>query len=180
MYYVKCPWYNLDIIYILAFKEDLAPSELDAQQKNYNIYQNTVHNPPEHCGCGTAAEIAYMGHNTGCVEFQYIHKGESYEVLLTILKKRKKVIFSGCTNIQSKRPRLDSAMMDEEAKEATEAVPEVQKVPEAKEIQPNLSQEPTDSLSLLADAALDTSNATQPNTQQNALQNPLLILLQNL
>ena len=36
-----------------------------------------------------------MGHNTGCVEFQYIHERESYEVFLAILKKRKKVTFSG-------------------------------------------------------------------------------------
>ena len=54
----------------LIVQEDLSPSELAAQQKIYNIYQNTIHNTPEHCGCGTAAEIAYMGHNTGCFEFQ--------------------------------------------------------------------------------------------------------------
>ena len=48
-----------------------------------------------------------------------------------------------------------------------DAIPEVQKVPKAKEVQPNLSQEPKDSLSVLADAALATSNATKPNTQPN-------------
>ena len=63
------PWYNPDVIYITDFQEDLSPSELAAQEKIYNIYQNTIHNLPEHCGCETAAEIAYMGHNTGCVEF---------------------------------------------------------------------------------------------------------------
>ena len=102
IHHVKCPWFHPDIIYIIDVKEDLSPSELAAQQKIYNIYQNTVHNPPEQCGCGTAAEIAYMGHHTGCVEFQYIHERESYEVLFAILKKRKKVTFSEHTNIQSK------------------------------------------------------------------------------
>ena len=68
----------------LIFKKNLLPSELTAQQKIYNIYQNTIHNTPEHCGCGTAAEIAYMGHNTGYFEFQYIQERESYEVLLVI------------------------------------------------------------------------------------------------
>ena len=58
--------------------------------------------------------------------------------------------------------------MNEETKEATgEEVSEVQKVPEAKNIQPNLSQEPTDSLSVLADVTLPTSDTTQPNTQLN-------------
>ena len=59
-------------------------------------------------------------------------------------------------------------MMNEETKEATEEdVSEIQKVPEAKKIQPNLPQEPTDSLSVLADVALPTSDTTQPNTQPN-------------
>ena len=93
IHHKQCPWYNPDIIYIIDFQEDLSPSKLAAQQKIY-IYQNTIHNPPEHCGCGTAAEIAYMGHSTGCVEFQYIHERESYEVLLGVLKMRKKVTFS--------------------------------------------------------------------------------------
>ena len=98
---------------------------------------------------------------------------ESYEVLLAILKKEKRVTCSVCTNFQLKRPSLDSAMIDEEAKEATEEVPEAQKVPKAKKIQPNLSQELTDSLSVLADTPLATSNVTQPNTQPNDPQKSL-------
>ena len=105
IHHEQCPWYSPDVIYIIDFQEDLSPSKLVAQQKIY-IYQNTIHNPPEHCGCGTAAEIAYMSHNTGCIEFQYIHERESYEVLLAILKKRKKVTFTECSTNQSKRPRL--------------------------------------------------------------------------
>ena len=108
IHHVQCPWYHPDVIYIIDFQEDLSFSELAAQQKIYNIYQNTIHNPPEHCGCGTAAEIAYMGHNTGCFEFQYIHERESYEVLLAILKKRKRVSFTGCPFTKNKRPRLQS------------------------------------------------------------------------
>ena len=167
IHHVQCPWYNPDVIYIIDFQEDLSPSELAAQQKIYNIYQNTIHNPPEHCGCGTAAEIAYMGHNTGCIEFQHIHERESYEVLLAILKKRKKVSFTGCPFSKNKRPRLQSPKLDAEAKDDTEEIPVVQKTPRAKEVPSNLSQEPTESLSVLADVALATSDTTQPDTQPN-------------
>ena len=165
IHHAQSPWYNPDVIYIIDFQQDLSPSELAAQQKIYNIYQNTIHNPPEHCGCGTAAEIAYMGHNTGCFEFQYIRERESYEILLAILKKRKKVTFTGCSSNQSKRSRLHSPKLNEETKE--EEVPEIQKVPKTRKIQPNLSQEPTESLSVLADVALATSDTTQPDTQPN-------------
>ena len=103
-----------------------------------------------------------MGHNTECVEFQCIHERESYEVLLAIPKKRIKVTFSGCSNNQPKRPRLHSPKLNEEAKCVTEEVPEVQKVPQAKGIQPNLSQKPT---------AVVTPNTTvtQPNDPPNSL-----------
>ena len=160
IHHEQCPWYNPDVIYIIDFQEDLSPSELAAQQKIYNIYQNTIHNTPEHCGCGTAAEIAYMGHNTECAEFQYIHERESYEVFFAILEKRKKVTFSGCSNNQSKRPRLHFPRINEEHNEDTEVL-EVQKVPTAK-VQPNLSQKPT---------AVVTPNATytQPNDPPESL-----------
>ena len=109
-----------------------------------------------------------MGHSTGCVNFQYIHGRESYEVLLAILKKRKKVTFTGCSNNLSKRPRLHSPKVNEQINEATEEeVPEVENVPEAGNIQPNLSLEPTESLSMLADVALATSVTSQPDTQPN-------------
>ena len=70
----KCTWYDPDTIYILDTQGDLSPSEKAAQQKMYYQYLETLHNQPEQCGCGIAAEIAYMGHHTGCIEFQYVHE----------------------------------------------------------------------------------------------------------
>ena len=95
-----------------------------------------------HCRCFTTCTwIQYttqqntvvVDHNTGCNEFQYIHERES-QVILAILKKRKKVSFSGCPLSKNKRPRLQSPKLDEEAKDDTEEVPEVQKTPRAKEV----------------------------------------------
>ena len=156
----KCEWYEPETIYILDTQGDISASEEAAQQKIYHMYLNTLNNPPEHCGCGTAAEIAYMGHNTGCVEFQYIHERESYEVLLAILKMRKKVTFSKGSKSKSKRHRLHSPIINEEGKGDAE-VPKMQKVPKAK-LQPNLSQKPT---------AVVTPNATytHPNDPPKSL-----------
>ena len=138
------------------------------------MYQNTSNNPPENCGCGTAAAIAYMGHNTGCLEFKHIHEREPYEGLLAILKKRKKVTFAGDSDRQTKRPRLDSTVENEDkdgSKENTNAVNEAQKVPRTKEIQPiDLAKATTDSLAVLADTALAISNATQPNTHPDLVE----------
>ena len=55
IHFSKCPWYNPDIIYILDNDNDLSTSELAAQQKIYKMYQSTPNNPPESCGCVTAA-----------------------------------------------------------------------------------------------------------------------------
>ena len=74
VHFTTCPWYNPDIIYILDTKGDLSTSEQAAQQKIYQMYHKTLNNPPESCGCGTAAERAYMGHNTGCIEFLHLHE----------------------------------------------------------------------------------------------------------
>ena len=163
IHHVQCPWYHPDVIYIIDFQEDLSSIELSAQQKIYNIYQNTIHNPPEHCGCGTAAEIAYMGHTTGCFKFKYIHERESYEVLLAILKKRKKVSFAGGPANKIKRPRLQSPNLDAEARDDSEEIPVVQKTPRAKEVPFNLSQESQYSFPLIADTADSTSIAALPN-----------------
>ena len=73
--------------------------------------------------------------------------------------------------IETKRPRLDSTVKTEDKDDAKDEVPEVQKVPRAKKIQPNLPHTPMDALSVVADAALTTSNTIQPN-------NPFQILLQ--
>ena len=52
--------------------------------------KNSQNMQQESCGCGTAAEIAYMGHKSICEEFQWIYERSSYEMLLAVLKKRKK------------------------------------------------------------------------------------------
>ena len=126
VHFTTCPWYNPDIIYILDTKGDLSTSEQAAQQKIYQMYQNTLNNPPESCGCGTAAEIAYMGHNTGCIEFLHLHERESYEVLLAILKKRKKVTFYDDTVVEQKRAKLDSTVEATGKDDVTGEIPEVQ------------------------------------------------------
>ena len=90
---IGCEWYDPNIIYILEAQDDISDSEEAAQQKIYDLYMksmNSSHYQTENCGCGSAAEIAYMGHHTGCSEFQYVHERESYEVLLALLKKKKK------------------------------------------------------------------------------------------
>ena len=71
------------------------------------MYQNTQNGQQELCGCGTAAEVAYLGHKSSCEAFQWIHERSSYEMLLAILKERKKVtLFENIK--QNKRPRLQS------------------------------------------------------------------------
>ena len=50
---------------------------------------------------------AYLGHKSTCEEFQWIHERSSYEMLLAISKKRKKVnLYENFQ--QHKRPRLQS------------------------------------------------------------------------
>ena len=137
IHHVQCPWYHPDVIYIIDFQEDLSSIELAAQQKIYNIYKDTIHNPPENCGCGTAAEVAYMGHNTACFKFKYIHERESYVVLLAILQKTEKV--TGCPTNRKKKPSLQSSKHDAKARGDSEEIPVVQNVPRAKEVPFDLS-----------------------------------------
>ena len=88
----QCPWYHPEVINVPDIKNTLSTSEQAAQGKIYDIYhQNSQKMQQESCGCGTAAEIAYMGHKSTCVEFQWIYERSSYEMLLVVLKKRKKV-----------------------------------------------------------------------------------------
>ena len=97
----KCVWYDSNYINIPDTRNDLSISEQAAQGKIYDMYQNTQNGQQESCGCGTAAEIAYLGHKSTCEEFQWIHERSSYEMLLANLKNRKKVTlfgnFSGTT-----------------------------------------------------------------------------------
>ena len=90
-------------------RNDLSISEQAAQRKIYDMYQNTQNGQQEPFGCGTAAEIAYLGHKSTCEEFQWIHERSSYEMLLANLQKRKKVtLFGNYQQQKNKRPRLQS------------------------------------------------------------------------
>ena len=68
--------------------------------------KTTQNGQQELCGCGTAAEIAYLGHKSTCEGFQWINERSSYEILLAILKKRKKMTLFENIEQQNKRPRL--------------------------------------------------------------------------
>ena len=119
----NCEWYDPDTIFILDAINDISASEEAALQQIYDLYMaslNSSHPHKEKCGCGTAAEIAYMGHLTSCDEFQYIHERESYEVLLARLKKKKRVSFPGCPFNKRKRPRLQSPRYKAPAKDDEE------------------------------------------------------------
>ena len=110
----QCPWYHPDVINVPDISNNLSTSEQAVQGKIYAVYQNTQNGPQELCGCGTAAEIAYLGHKSTYEEFQWIHERSSYEMLLAILKKRKKVNFFEYIKPQNKRPRLQSTNNKEE------------------------------------------------------------------
>ena len=150
----SCEWYDSDIIYILEAPDDISASEEAAQQKIYDLYMksmSTSHQQKESCGCGSAAEIAYMGHHTGCSEFQYVHERESYEVLLALLKKKKKkkVSFPRCPFNKNKRPRLHSPKYKMPSSEDTDE----KKKPEAR-----LSQKTIDLLAEAAESAFDADS----------------------
>ena len=105
----QCPWYHPEVINVPDIENTLSTSEQAAQGKIYDMYhQNSQNVQQESCGCGTAAEIAYMGHKSTCVEFQWIYERSSYEMLLAVLKKRKKVTLFENIQQQCKRPRLKS------------------------------------------------------------------------
>ena len=104
----QCPWYHPDVINVPDIENTLSTSEQAAQGKIYDMYHQNTQNGQESCGCGTAAEIAYLGHKSTCEEFQWIHERSSYEMLLAVLKKRKKVTFFENFQQQHKRPRLQS------------------------------------------------------------------------
>ena len=116
----KCVWYNPNYINISDTRNDLSISEQATQGKIYDMYQNTQNGQQESCGCGTAAEITYLGHKSTCEEFQWIHERSSYEMLLAILKKRKKVtLFENFKQQQNKRPRLQSTSDSSKKEEIT-------------------------------------------------------------
>ena len=105
----QCPWYHPEVINVPDIENTLSTGEQAAQGKIYDMYhQNTQNVQQESCGCGTAAEIAYMGHKSTCVELQWIYERSSYEMLVATLKKRKKVTLFENFQQQHKRPRLQS------------------------------------------------------------------------
>ena len=114
----KCVWYNPNYINVPDTRNDLSTSEQAAIGKIYRLYENTRLSGLELCGCGTAAEIAYMGHLTPCEELQ-IDERSSYEMLLAILKKRKKVSLFENIQQQNKRPRLQSTSDSSNKEEIT-------------------------------------------------------------
>ena len=93
----SCSWYDSDNIYMIESHADLSISEKAAQQKIDKIYMDTQNNLPDECGCGTQASISYMGHSTSCDDVKHIYERESYEVLLAILNKKKKLSFDAET-----------------------------------------------------------------------------------
>ena len=105
----QCSWYHPEVINVPDIENTLSSSEQAAQGKIYDMYhQNTQNGQKESCGHGTATEIAYMGHKSTCVEFQWIYERSSYEMLLAVLKKRKKVTLFENIPQQHKKPRLQS------------------------------------------------------------------------
>ena len=154
----KCVWYNPNYINIPDTRNDLSTSEQAAQGKIYDMYQNTQNGQQELCGCGTAVEIAYLGHKSTCEEFQWIHERSSYEMLLAILKKRKKVtLFDNIK--QNKRPRLQSTSDSSNKKEIIKDV----KI-ETNMDNPSTSNTAPSSLAVLAEV-------TQSHSSQSSLPN---------
>ena len=101
----QCPWYHPEVINVPDIENTLSTNEQAAQGKIYDMYHQNSHNmQQESCGCGTAAEIAYMGHKSTCVEFQWIYERISYEMLLAVLRKRKKLTL--VENFQQQQKRL--------------------------------------------------------------------------
>ena len=127
-----CEWYDPDITYILEAQDDISDSEEAAQQKIYDFYMKSLNSSlyqKESCGYGSAAEIAYMGYHTGCSEFKYVHERESYEVLLALLKKKKRVSLPECPFNRKKRPRLQSPQHAVPCKDDKDERPKCAKTP---------------------------------------------------
>ena len=155
----------------LLKENTLSTSEQAAQGKIYDMYhQNSQNVQQESCGCGTAAEIAYMGHRSTCVEFQWIYERSSYEMLLAVLKKRKKVTLFENFQQQYKRPRLQSPSGDGTNEDITNTTKtDVNMDNPSTSTTPNTA---TNSLAVLAEVA-----QSQPHSSQISL--PDLIGEQN-
>ena len=158
----KCPWDHPEVINVPDIENTLSTSELAAQGKIYDLYhQNSQNMKQELCGCGTAAEIAYMGHKSICEDFQWMNERSSYEMLLAVLKKRKKATL--CENFQQqhKRPRLQSPSGDGTSEDSSN--------PNQADVNmdnPNTSTNPTTAtnpLAVLAEVAQSQSQSSLPD-----------------
>ena len=151
----KCPWYHPEIINVPDIENTLSTSEQAAQGKIYDLYhQNSQNMKQESCGCGTAAEIAYMGHRSICEEFQWMH-----EMLLAVLKKRKKANLYENFQQQHKRPRLQSPSGDGTNEDSSDP-----KQTDVNMDNPNTSTTPitaTNPLAVLAEVAQSQSHSSQ-------------------
>ena len=157
-----CPWYHPEVINVPDIENTLSTSEQAAQGKIYDLYHHHSQNmKQELCGCGTAAEIAYMGHKSTCEEFQWMNERSSYEMLLAVLKKRRKATL--CENFQQqhKRPRLQSPSSygtEEDSSNPSQA--------DVNMDNPNTSPNPTTAtnpLAVLAEVAQSHSQSSLPN-----------------
>ena len=164
----NCPWYHPEVINVPDIENTLSTSEQAAQGKIYDLYhQNSQNMKQELCGCGTAAEIAYMGHKSICEDFQWMNERSSYEMLLAVLKKRKKATLCENFEQQHKRPRLQSPSGDgtnEDSSNPNQA--------DVNMDNPNTSTNPTTAtnpLAVLAEVAQSQSQSSLPdvNGEQN-------------
>ena len=163
----KCVWYNPNYINISDTRNDLSISEQAAQGKIYDMYQNTQNGQQELCGCGTAAELAYLGHKPTCEEFQWIHERGFYKVLLAILKKRKKVTLFENIQQQNKRPRLQSTSDSSNKKEIIKDV-KIETIMD----NPSTSNTALSSLAVLAEVAQSHSSQSSLGEQNGGADCP--------
>ena len=116
-------------------------------------HQNTQNDQQESCGYGAADETAYMGHKSTCAEFQWVYERSSYEMLLAVLKKRKKVTLFENFQQQHKRPRLQF-LSDTDTKED---ITKDAKTDDHMD-NPNTSTSASDPLTVLAEVAQSQSS----------------------
>ena len=106
--------------------------------------------------------IAYMGHSSSCDEFKHIHKRKSHEVLLTILNKKKKLLFGVETEFDPTKQNSDVQVdADADIADTTQVVHS----PCAKEATFELNNTSPNALSMLAKNVTSTQNL--PNNHPN-------------
>ena len=122
----------------------------------------TLNNLPDECGCGTQASIAYMGHSTSCVDFKHIHERESHEVLLAILKKKKKLSFGVETEFNPRQQNYEIQIdADVDLADTDQVVP----IPWVKEATSELDNSSPQAMSMVAKNV--TSIQKLPNNPPN-------------